>query len=68
MMKGLYRVLLNNEILEFHDIEDIPENFDNLIEFNPEYPRGPHTDEEHEQMDRMTDVLSELLQREMGRD
>lgn len=67
-MKGLYKVLLNNEILEFHNIEDIPETFDNLIEFNPEYPLGPHTDEEHAQMDRMTDVLSELLQREMGRD
>jgi len=64
-MKGFYRVRINNEVKIYTNAKDIPESFDNLIDFAPEYPIGPHTDEEHETIHRMSDVLQELLQREM---
>jgi hypothetical protein len=38
--------------------------FDSMISFEPEYPEGPHTDEEHEEMGEMNDLLQELMKRE----
>lgn len=65
MMKGFYRILLNNRIEIYTDTDDIPEEFDNLIDFAPEYPKGPHTEEEHQMIDGMGNVLRELLNREL---
>lgn len=64
-VKGHFRILLNNVIEIYTDTDELPDEFDNLIEFAPEYPEGPHTDEEHEIMHRMDDVLHELLKREI---
>ena len=58
-------VILNNGILEtFTKYEDIPLKFDNLIEFLPEVPEGPHTHEQHEEIDEWNDKLKELMKRE----
>lgn len=58
-------IILRNGILEtYHKYEDIPESFDNLIEFLPEIPEGPHTHEEHEEIDSWNDKLKELMKRE----
>lgn len=58
-------VILNNGILEtYTKYEDIPLQFDNLIEFIPELPDGPHTHEQHEEIDAWNDKLKELMKRE----
>ena len=58
-------VILRNEILEtYNKYEDIPESFENLIKFLPEIPDGPHTHEQHEEIDTWNDKLKELLKRE----
>lgn len=58
-------VILRNGILEtYHKYEDIPENFDNVIKFLPEIPDGPHTHEQHEEIDAWNDKLKELMKRE----
>jgi hypothetical protein len=58
-------VILRNGILEtYHKYEDIPESFDNVIEFLPEIPEGPHTHDEHEEIDSWDGKLKELMKRE----
>lgn len=63
-MNGHFRILLEGEILTFERYEDIPESFDNLIEFSPEIIPAPHTPEQHKQMESYDDKLKELLSRE----
>ena len=58
-------VILRNGILETYDkYEDIPEKFDNLIKFLPDIPDGPHTHEQHEEIDSWNEKLKELLKKE----
>lgn len=58
-------VILRDGVLETYDkYEDIPEFFENVIEFIPEIPKGPHTEDEHEMIHQWNDKLMELLQRQ----
>lgn len=58
-------VILRNGTLEtYNKYEDIPEVFDNIISFLPEISDGPHTEEEHEEIDSWNERLQELLKRE----
>jgi hypothetical protein len=58
-------VILKNGVLEtYHKYEDIPEKFDNLIEFLPEIPDGPHTHEQHEEIETWNEKLHLLLKKE----
>jgi hypothetical protein len=58
-------VVLNNGVLEtYTKYEDIPESFDNVIQFLPEIPEGPHSEEEHNMIDQWNDKLVELLKRQ----
>ena len=58
-------VILNKGVLEtYNKYEDIPESFDNLIKFLPDIPDGPHTDEQHEEIDAWNEKLKILLTRE----
>ena len=58
-------VVLRKGILEtYNKYEDIPETFENLIKFLPDIPDGPHTHEQHEEIDSWNDKLKELMKRE----
>jgi hypothetical protein len=58
-------VILNNGVLEtYTKYEDIPESFDNVINFSPKIPDGPHTHDEHDEIDQWNDKLKELMKRE----
>lgn len=58
-------VILRNGVLETHSrYEDIPDDFDHVIEFVPDIPDGPHTDEQHEEIDAWNHRLQELLKKE----
>ena len=37
-MKGQFIVKIGTDLLEFSDYDDIPESFDNVIVFKPDYP------------------------------
>jgi hypothetical protein len=63
-MKGQFKVIVNRELLEFNDYYDIPERIDHVILFKPDYPEGPHTDEEHELIETFNDKLKDLMKRE----
>jgi len=57
-------VLVDGEVVTYTEYDDIPDQFDNLIKFDPEIPEGPHTDEEHEWIESLTEYMSELMRRE----
>jgi len=63
-MKGRFVIREGNELLLYENYEDIPLVFDNIIEFLPDVPPGPHTEEQHEWIDKLGDKLDELLKRE----
>lgn len=58
-------VVLRKGILEtYNKYEDIPEDFDHIIKFLPDIPDGPHTDEQHEEIDSWNKKLQELIKKE----
>jgi hypothetical protein len=63
-MPHKFVILLNNELVTYDKYEDIPNSFDNVISFLPEIPDGPHSHEQHEEIDTWNDKLKELLKRE----
>lgn len=63
-MAHKFQILLDGELKTYDKYEDIPESFDNLIQFLPEIPPGPHTDEQHEEIDQWMVKFAELMKRE----
>jgi len=59
-----FQVLKDGELLTFSRYSDIPQSFDNLVLFEPDIIDGPHTDEQHEEMHKLNDMLLKLMSRE----
>lgn len=62
--KHEFVILVNGELKTYDRYEDIPEVFDNVIKFLPVIPPGPHTHEQHEEIDSWHDKFKELMKRE----
>ena len=65
-MKGKFTIRIGKKIHVFENYDDIPETFDNVIEFLPECPEPPHTQEQHDYIETFSLKLKELLKRERG--
>lgn len=63
-MRGEYKVLKGGKILKYDNYDDIPQEFDNVISYKPDWPEPPHTEEEHAIMAVYNDKLQELMKRE----
>ena len=63
-MQGEFKILINNQIQTFVNYNDIPLKFTNLISFKPYYPPGPHTPEQHKEIEKYSFYLNALLRRE----
>lgn len=63
-MKGEYVVKINGKLITYSDYNDIPDRFDHLIKFLPEVPPGPHTHEQHKQMEMWIELLQQLIAKE----
>ncbi len=57
-------LLVDGKLMTYNSWESIPEQFDNVIEFIPEIPEGPHTHEQHEEIAKWNNRLQELLKKE----
>lgn len=52
-----------NGIIEVYDkYEDIPDDLERVIRFLPEYPEGPHTPEQHEEIEAWNGKLQRLME------
>lgn len=63
-MNGRFVILDRGVLTTYSRYEDIPAAFDNVIEFSPDFPPGPHTDQEHQDMHHINDRLQDLVRRE----
>lgn len=54
----------NGELETYTHYEDIPQQFEHVIEFAPQMPEPPHTDEQHREMSQWNGRLQELVARE----
>jgi hypothetical protein len=61
-MKGIFQLIIEGELKTFYDYRDIPEKFDHVIKFIPEIPDGPHSHEQHEEIDQWNDRLQKLIE------
>jgi hypothetical protein len=66
-MNGVFQFIISGELKTFIDYRDIPENFDHLIKFLPKVPDGPHTDQQHNEIDEWNQRLQKLMEKERAR-
>jgi hypothetical protein len=58
-------IILNNGKLEKYDnFEKIPQSFNKVIKFLPKIPDGPHTEDQHIEIDGWNAKFKELMRRE----
>ena len=61
-------VIMRRDLLEVYDLyEDIPDDFDHVIEFLPEIPPEPHTEQQHEEIETWNDKFLRLVRIEHAR-
>lgn len=53
-----------SELITYTNFEDIPNEFDHIISFEPKVPEPPHTEEQHKEIEQWQGRLQELIQRE----
>jgi len=63
-MTHKFVVRIDQDLKEYSNYEDIPNEFDNLISFEPVIPPEPHTEEQHDEIEKWGDRLKELMKRE----
>ena len=63
-MKHKFVVRIDQDLKEYSNYDDIPNEFDNLISFEPVIPPEPHTEEQHEEIEKWNNRLHELMKRE----
>ena len=66
-MAHRFVVRIGHEIHTFERYEDIPAEFDNIIEFRPEIPPPPHTAEQHQEIDSWLPRFERLMEIERAR-
>ena len=63
-MQGEYKIMIHREVITYTNYDDIPATFDHVISFKPDFPPGPHSEEDHEFMETFNSKLQELMGRE----
>lgn len=57
-------LLVKGELKIYTNYEDIPDEFDNVIKFIPEIPDGPHSHNEHDEIEKWNEKLQLLMEKE----
>jgi len=63
-MTHKFTVMIQGQLFTYSNYEDIPEDFEHVIEFSPEIPQGPHTEEQHNEMLHWNEKLQLLITKE----
>lgn len=55
---------MRRDVIEIYDrYDDIPDDLDHVIEFLPEIPPGPHTQQQHEEIDAWLGLFNRLMEK-----
>lgn len=60
-------VLVNGQLETYENYEDIPAEFDHVIKFAPDVVAGPHTEQQHHELDVWNVRLQKLMEVERAR-
>ena len=63
-LEGEFIVLIDGKLKTFDDYNKIPMSFENLISFTFDVPPEPHTQEQHDEINKWPDRMKELMKRE----
>lgn len=66
-MTHRFVIMRRGRLETYQEFDSIPRDLDHIIEFAPEIPPGPHTDEQHEEIDQWNDRLQQLMEIERAR-
>ena len=55
-------IMKDDQLSEYTEYEQIPNDFDHVIEFAPEIPPSPHTDQDHEEIDQWRVKFERLME------
>ena len=55
-------IMIDVQLQTFNNFEDIPNKFDHVIKFRPEIPEGPHTEEQHQEIEQWNSKLQKLME------
>jgi hypothetical protein len=66
-MPHRFVIMISGQLHLFHRYEDIPSVFDHVVEFVPEIPPGPHTEEQHEEIAAWVPRFERLMEIEHAR-
>ena len=66
-MPHRFVIMISGQLHEFDCYDDIPDRFDHVIEFVPEIPPGPHTAEQHAEIDAWIPRFERLMEIEHAR-
>jgi hypothetical protein len=62
-MAHRFDIILDGRIQTYTRFEDIPGAFEHLVAFLPEIPPGPHTHEQHVEIEAWHDKFNQLMGR-----
>lgn len=60
-------IMVKGELVTYTRYEDIPDDFDHVIEFVPHIPDAPHSHEQHEEIEQWNARLQFLVDKERNR-
>ena len=55
-------IMQDDKLSEYTEYEQIPDQFDHVIEFAPEIPPGPHSDQQHEEIEQWQTKFERLME------
>ena len=55
-------IMQDDKLYEYTEYDQIPDDFDHVIEFAPEIPPGPHTDQQHEEIEQWQTKFERLME------
>lgn len=61
-MAHRFVIMVNGELHTYDQYESIPDEFDHVIEFQPEIPPEPHTEEQHREIDSWVPRFKRLME------
>jgi hypothetical protein len=61
-MTGEFTVMINGELVTYTNYNDIPDTFEHVIKYAPDWPRPPHTQEDHDYMETFNNKLQRLME------
>lgn len=61
-MRGEFVIIVDGKLQTFTDYNNIPNKFDHVISFKPEIIPGPHSEEEHTEIDTWNEKLQRLME------